>query len=209
MTETVPDGPTNPNLADEESTTVVTQPGYGGPPPAAPPVPPPTAVPATERVAGGRVYATGEPRPGTPGLADRGRTTITDEVVERVIWKIVDLTADEVNGVHGVYRGVAGEAGAAAGTAAGAGAGTAAGDRAPDAAGGGGSDAPGGGVSVRLDGYQAVIDVAIEVEFGHAVHEVVETVRASIISQAERLLGVTVTEVNVLVAGVALDAREH
>jgi uncharacterized alkaline shock family protein YloU len=130
---------------------------------------------------GGRVYGEGRPEPAprpepgpTPELAERGRTTVADEVVERVIEKIVDLTAEEVAGVHGLYTG-------------------------PDA------ERP---VTVQLDGYDAAIDIAIRVEFGHAVHEVVEKVRASVISQSERLLGLKVTEVNVLVGDVAFDSSD-
>lgn len=197
MTETVPDGPTDPRLpAVEENTTIVT-PGYGPPPdpaspfnrPLAPPVVPgpPGPVgspipPVTEEIhdaeppIGGRVYGERPPDPpATPELAERGKTTVADDVVERIIEKIVNLTADEVAGVHGLYTG-------------------------PD------TDRP---VTVRMDGPDATIDVAIQVEFGHAVYEVVEKVRASVISQSERLLGLTVTQVNVLVGDVVFDSAEE
>jgi uncharacterized alkaline shock family protein YloU len=130
---------------------------------------------------GGRLYGEGRPEPvpppapeRTPELAGRGNTTVADDVVERTIGKIVDLTADEVAGVRGLYTG-------------------------PDA------ERP---VTVTLEGYDATIDIAIRVEFGHVVHEVVEKVRASVISQSERLLGLKVSEVNVLVGDVAFDSGD-
>jgi uncharacterized alkaline shock family protein YloU len=63
-----------------------------------------------------------------------------------------------------------------------------------------GDDGP---VSVRLDGDRAEIDVAVDVEFGHPVHEVVEALRTGLIGSAERLLGLNVAQVDVFVAGVA------
>lgn len=192
MTDATPDGPTDPRLTPpEEHTTFVSPPT--SPPPDPPPGFPP-ASPASEPA--GRVYSTGvtgessygggagEGGPGGAARAgaDRGRTTIADEVVEQVIEKIVNLSVDQVAGVHGLY--------------------------APPLAGGAGpadGDPESRAVSVRLDGDQAEINISIQVEFGHAVHEVVEQVRSDVIGQAERLLGLTVTQVNVLVADVTFD----
>lgn len=202
MSQRIPDGPTDPRLSAVEDNNTTIVPGYGPPPgapgsPAAPfssPLAPPTIPappgpvgspipPVTEELRGadqayGRIY--GETRdlpPGqtqfirTPELAGRGKTTVADAVVERIIEKIVYLTADEVAGVHGLFTGPEVEQ----------------------------------AVSVQIDGKDATIDVAIQVEFGHTVHEVVEKVRASVISQTERLLGLNVTEVNVLVGDVAFE----
>jgi uncharacterized alkaline shock family protein YloU len=175
MTQTVPDGPTDPRRAavpEEEVTAIVPPPGHAIPPiPSGPPAP-------GDRAGGGRIYGTGERRSGRgpEGGAGRGRTTIADQVVERVIGRIVDLAAEEVAGMHGLH------ASASAGDA-----------------------PPARPVSVRLDGDRAVIDLAIEVEFGHPLHEVVEAVRDLVIGQSERLLGLTVAEVNVLVAEVSFD----
>jgi uncharacterized alkaline shock family protein YloU len=201
MSQRIPDGPTDPRLSSvDDNTTIV--PGYGPPPgsPAAPfssPLTPPTIPappgpvgspipPVTEELrdadqAYGRVYGETrvEPAPAefkrTPELAGRGKTTVADAVIERVIEKIVNLTTNEVAGVHGLYTG-------------------------PDTE---------QAVSVHLDGENATIDIAIEVEFGHTVHEVVEKVRASVISQSERLLGLNITEVNVLVGDVAFEQPEE
>jgi len=172
VSEMVPDGPTDPRfpaMPPEEHTTIIAQPGYA--PPGAPPAGPGWS---------GRVYGPGdhgygagpEPEP-EPAGPDRGRTTIADQVVERMIEKIVNLAGDEVAGVHALHPGAG-----------------------PDA------DRP---VAVQLDGGQAVIDVALEVEFGHPVHQVVDDVRSRVIHQSERLLGLAVTEVNVLVAEVSFD----
>lgn len=180
MTDTVPDGPTDPRLTvvteAEESTTIVPQPGYVVPPMPSTPPPPPPSEPA-----GGRLYSTGErsyqhlePDPDPdPGAAARGRTTVADQVVERVVEKIVNLAAEQVTGARGVHTGTA--------------------------------DEDGNPVSVQLDGDRAVVDIALQVEFGHPLHEVVESVRGAVIGEIERLLGLTVTEVNILVAEVAFD----
>jgi uncharacterized alkaline shock family protein YloU len=201
MTETIPDGPTDPRLSAVEDNTTIVSPGYGpppGPPPGSPAAPfssplappivpgPPGPVgspipPVTEEISdmepplGGRVYGETRPEPArTPELAERGKTTVADAVVERIIEKIVNLTADEVAGVHSLYTG-------------------------SDV------DQP---VTVTMDDADATITIAIQVEFGHIVHEVVEKVRASVISQSERLLGLKVTEVNVHVADVAFDSAD-
>lgn len=141
------------------------------------------------------------PRP--PSGSGRGLTTIAEDVVERVIQKVVDLTVAEVDGVHGLRPGVdqffqpapkpAGPAvdkPAEEGAESGAEAGTAAGERA---------------VTVSLADGQATINLAIEVDFGFAVLDVVEQVRSTVIDQAERLLGLTVAEVNVVVSEVSFD----
>jgi uncharacterized alkaline shock family protein YloU len=191
MTETIPEGPTDPRFSarQDDSGTTVVQPAYGSPfsrPPIVPPVPgPPGPVgspiaPVTEQLGSdypsGRIYTSEHPIvPPAPEVGgDRGKTTIADDVVERVIKKIVDLTVDEVAGVDGLV-----------------------------------ADGEAGSVAVRLEGDQVEIDVTIRVEFGHVVHQVVEKTRASIIGQTERLLGLNVTDVNVTVADVVFAAPEE
>jgi uncharacterized alkaline shock family protein YloU len=195
MTETIPDGPTDPRLSvPDDRTSILTPPGYG-PPPGTPLVPPPPTgspvppPPPTEPVSvppvsgqpfGGRVYSAGETRYEPPGgvldTAERGKTTISGDVVERVIGKVVDLAADEVAGVHGLIPLPDGDTGASAGP-----------------------------VSVRQEDDRVEIEIALRVDFGHAVHEVVDKVRANVISQTERLLGLTVDQVNVLVGDVSIE----
>jgi uncharacterized alkaline shock family protein YloU len=197
MAEQVPDGPADPRFSvapGDERTTIIHPPGYGGHPaaPMPPSAPAPRVPPAPPGPAGlptepaGRIYGTGElhpaadhdpaddPDPGPGRAADRGRTTIADEVAERVIERIVTDAADQVEGVRAV-RPTTG----------------------PD------GDRP---VSVQLDGGRAVIDVAVEVEFGHPLYEVVDGVRDRVIDESERLLGLTTVEVNVLVAAVSFES---
>lgn len=153
-----------------------------------PAMPPP---PATELVSGRVPVAQPlppateslpEPAPARPRESGRGLTTIAEDVVERVIQKVVDLTVAEVSGAHGLRPGVDAFFGVADG-----------------------ADTPERAIAVKLVDDRATINLSIEVEFGYAVHEVVEQVRASVIASAERLLGITITEVNVVVADVAFD----
>lgn len=168
-----------------------------------PTMPPP---PATELVSGRVPVARPFPpaaeslpepaaAPARPPESGRGLTTIAQDVVERVIQKVVDLTVAEVAGVHGLRPGVdaffvvdGADPKAAGGAARGA------------------ADGPDRAVAVTLVEDRATVNLSIEVEFGYAVHEVVEQVRAGVIGSAERLLGITITEVNVVVADVAFDA---
>lgn len=163
--------------------------------------------PAGDREAG-RVYA-GKGQVGRPGGApgagaERGRTAITDDVVNEVIQKIVDLAVDEVSGVHGLHPGVAAFFGTGTeGSGAERPGVEEPGAEGSGAEGSGRADDDGRAVSVRLDGDQAQIAIAIAVEFGHAVREVADDLRTAVIDSVERLLGLTVTEVNVVVGAVS------
>ena len=109
--------------------------------------------------------------------AARGKTTIGNEVVE----KIAGIAAREVPGVHDLGGDVArvlssvreklhlGEESAAQ------------------------------GVSVKLDGRKAEITVVIVIEFGFQVFSVTEKVREKVISSVENLLGLEVVAVDVTV----------
>jgi uncharacterized alkaline shock family protein YloU len=160
------------------------------------PQPPP---PATEAFP----VAPQPPAPARRRESGRGLTTIAEDVVERVIQRVVDLTVDEVDGVHGLRPGVDAFFGFVDGAGTGA-----AGDEDADGTAGSakkGSGDPDRAVAVKLVDDRATVNLSIEVDFGYAVHEVVEQVRASVISSAERLLGITVTEVNVVVSDVSFD----
>lgn len=198
--EDITEGPTDPRLSmGDDQTTIMSPPGYGQPgsliPP--PPPPPPTAPvsvpPVTGEPFGGRVYTAGETRPPEPEpepaeeeptpsdvveTSDRGATTIDDDVVKRVIDKIASLAVDEVDGVHDLLR-------------------TSPSDDRPE------DYDP---VEVKLDGEEVKIDVAVTVQFGYPIREVADRVRGYVIGQAERLLGISVTEMNVLVGGVAIES---
>ena len=115
--------------------------------------------------------------------AERGKTTIANEVVE----KIAGIAAREVPGVYDLGGDAArlfssvrerlhlGEESAAQ------------------------------GVSVRLEGKTAEIEVVIVIEFGFVVYSVTEKVREKVISSVENLLGLEVTAVDVTVDDVHID----
>jgi uncharacterized alkaline shock family protein YloU len=115
--------------------------------------------------------------------AARGRTTIADEVVQ----KIAGIAAREVPGVYDLGGDVArvfsavkeklrlGEESAAQ------------------------------GVSVKLDGKTADIEITIVLEFGFQVFSVTEKVREKVISSVENLLGLDVTNVDIAVDDVHVD----
>lgn len=115
--------------------------------------------------------------------AERGKTTIANEVVE----KIAGIAAREVPGVYDLGGDAArlfssvrerlhlGEESAAQ------------------------------GVSVRLEGKTAEIEVVIVIEFGFVVYSVTEKVREKVISSVENLLGLEVIAVDVTVDDVHID----
>ncbi|MFC0530035.1 Asp23/Gls24 family envelope stress response protein [Phytohabitans kaempferiae] len=117
--------------------------------------------------------------------AERGTTSIADEVVE----KIAGIATREVPGVYDLGGDVArffanvkeriglGDA----------------------------DDDADRGMSVRLEGRTAVINITLVIEYGFVVHSVTEKVRAKVISSVENLLGLEVTEVNIRVDDVHVD----
>jgi len=118
-------------------------------------------------------------------VSERGRTTIANEVVE----KIAGIAATQVAGVHDLGGDVA-RAFAAVRERVGLGE---------------AEDNKARGVSVRLEGTTAAIDLTIVVVYGHVVFTVTEKVRAQVISSVENLLGLEVTEVNINVDDVHVD----
>lgn len=116
--------------------------------------------------------------------AERGSTTIANEVVE----KIAAIAAREVPGVHDLGGDVARVFAAVR-----------------EKIGLGEADEDNRGVRVRLDGNTAAINITIVIEFGFVVHSVTEKVRAKVISSIENLLGLEVTEVNLVVDDVHVD----
>ena len=109
--------------------------------------------------------------------AARGRTTIANEVVE----KIAGIAAREVPGVYDLGGDVARVFAAV-----------------KERVGLGDADAD-QGVSVRLDGKTAVVKVVIVIEYGFVVYSVTEKVRQKVISSVEKLLGLEVVAVDVTV----------
>jgi len=144
---------------------------------------PPTThmpIPTTVQTAATVPPAPRQPAP-TRGTPARGRTTIAEDVVERVIHKIVTLAVERVEGVHGLRADV---------------------DR---FFGDSESSEQERALAVTLSDGEATINLAVEVDFGHPVHQVVEQLRGLVIAEAEQLLGLTVTEVNVAVSEVSFD----
>jgi uncharacterized alkaline shock family protein YloU len=107
--------------------------------------------------------------------AARGRTTIANEVVE----KIAGIAAREVPGVFDLGGDVARVFSAVR-------------ERLRL-----GEESAAQGVSVKLDGKTAEIEVVIVLEFGFQVFSVTEKVREKVISSVENLLGLDVTNVDV------------
>jgi uncharacterized alkaline shock family protein YloU len=60
------------------------------------------------------------------------------------------------------------------------------------------------GVSARIDAGDVTIDVTVVVEYGHVVMDVARNVQSNVAVQANRMLGLRVVEVNVVVDDVRL-----
>jgi uncharacterized alkaline shock family protein YloU len=117
-----------------------------------------------------------------------GRTTIADVVVR----KIAGMAAGEMSGVYELGTG----SGAAKAY-------SAIKERIP-----GSSSSSGQGVAVEVGETQAAVDLDIVVEFGVAIADVAQAVRRNVISAVERMTGLEVTEVNVVVNDIRLPVEE-
>jgi uncharacterized alkaline shock family protein YloU len=112
-------------------------------------------------------------------VEDRGTTTIANEVVE----KVAAIATREVEGVYDLGGDVARLF-----------------SQLRDKVGlGDASESADQGVSVRLEGKKASVHITIVIEYGYVVYTVGEKVRANVISSVEKMLGLEVTEVNLLV----------
>ena len=109
--------------------------------------------------------------------AERGSTTIANEVVE----KIAGIAAREVPGVYDLGGDVARVFSAV-----------------KERIGLGEADAD-RGISVRLEGAKAAVKVVLCIEYGFVVYSVTEKVRAKVINAIENLLGLDVTAVDIVV----------
>ncbi|MFJ9348318.1 Asp23/Gls24 family envelope stress response protein [Streptomyces sp. NPDC101237] len=112
----------------------------------------------------------------------RGRTTIADGVVA----KIAGMAAREVPGIYNLGAGMARALGAVR-------------ERVP---GGGGGVTR--GVKVEVGERQAAVDLDVVVEYGVPIVDVAGGVRTNVISAVERMTGLEVVEVNVVVDDVHL-----
>ncbi|MFE5404930.1 Asp23/Gls24 family envelope stress response protein [Streptomyces sp. NPDC056580] len=114
--------------------------------------------------------------------ATRGRTTISDGVVE----KIAGMAARDVFGVYALGSGLARTFGAVR-------------DRVP-----GGSKSVTRGVKAEVGEVQAALDLEIVVEYGVSISDVARSVRENVVDAVERMAGLEVVEVNIAVSDVKL-----
>ena len=116
---------------------------------------------------------------------DHGNTTIDDTVVA----KIAGIAAREVSGVDSLGGGGARMLGSIRESF-------------------GGSEDVRQGVNVDVDEGTANIDVAINAEYGVAIHELAEAIRRNIINAVERMTGLNVEAVDVTVHDVKLPGED-
>jgi len=107
----------------------------------------------------------------------KGETTVADEVVE----KVAGIAARKVDGVHDL----GGDASRLFNTVR---------ERI-----GFGESSDGRGISVKLTGRAARIAVTLVVAYGHPVYGVADQVRKDVGDAVENMLGIEVTEVNIIV----------
>ncbi|WP_426510507.1 Asp23/Gls24 family envelope stress response protein [Dactylosporangium sp. McL0621] len=121
--------------------------------------------------------------------ADRGTTTIADEVVE----KIAGIAARQVEGVYDLGGDVARVFASVR-----------------DRIGLGDDERENGnrGVTVRLEGRNATVRVTLVIEYGYVVYSVAEKVRTQVIGSVENLLGLEVTAVDIVVDDVHVAEQE-
>jgi uncharacterized alkaline shock family protein YloU len=120
--------------------------------------------------------------------AERGTTTIADEVVE----KIAGIAAREVAGVYDLGGDVARVFAAV---------------RDRIGLGDGDGEQSNRGVAVRLEGRSATVRVTLVIEYGYVVYSVAEKVRTKVIGSVENLLGLEVTAVDIVVDDVHVDEK--
>lgn len=119
--------------------------------------------------------------------ATRGRTTIADSAVE----KIVGMAARDVAGVHAMGSGISRAFGAAR-------------ERVPGA-----PKSVSRGVKVEVGEKQTAVDLEIVVEYGVSITDVAGAVRKNVISAVEWMTGLEVVEVNIAVSDVKLPEEEE
>lgn len=115
-----------------------------------------------------------------------GSSRLGRNVIENVVvGKIAGLAAREVSGVYALGGGAARMMGSLRDTF-------------------GGTENIQQGVHVEVGETQAAADISIVAEYGVAIHELAEAIRANIIRSIERMTGLEVTEVNVTVTDIHL-----
>ncbi|KZF10423.1 MAG: Asp23/Gls24 family envelope stress response protein [Rhodococcus sp. (in: high G+C Gram-positive bacteria)] len=123
------------------------------------------------------------PRTDSALVSTTGRTTIADTVVS----KIAGIATREVEGVHDVGGGTSRAIGALR-------------ERIPGA-----RVNQSQGVSVEVGERQAAVDIDIVAEYGVSIADLASGIRRNVITAVERMTGLEVTEVNIVVHDVFLD----
>jgi uncharacterized alkaline shock family protein YloU len=118
-----------------------------------------------------------------PLVSEQGRTAIADTVVS----KIAGIAARDVNGVHALGGGTARAVGAIR-------------ERIP-----GSRTNLSQGVSVEVGERQAAVDLDIVAEYGVSIADLADGIRRNVIDSVERMTGLEVTEVNIVVHDVFVD----
>jgi uncharacterized alkaline shock family protein YloU len=120
-------------------------------------------------------------------VSSTGRTTIADTVVS----KIAGIATREVSGVHDLGGSVSRTVGALR-------------ERIPGA-----RTNQSQGVSVEVGERQAAVDVDIVADYGVSIADLAAGIRRNIITAVERMTGLEVTEVNIVVHDVYLDEDDE
>jgi uncharacterized alkaline shock family protein YloU len=143
--------------------------------------------------------ATGQDvRPGESGSALKGRTggdapaetRGTTTIADSVVAKIAGMAAREVPGIHKLGAGMARALGAVRGRVPGTGSGITQ------------------GVKVEVGERQAAVDLDVVVEYGVSIVDIAGDTRTNVITAVERMTGLEVVEVNIVVDDVHLPDDE-
>ena len=121
-------------------------------------------------------------------ITPQGRTSIADSVVR----KIAAIAAREVSGVHDLGTGGARAIGSIR-------------ERLPGAAPSGGVTQ---GVTVEVGERQAAVDLDVVVEYGVSIVDL-SAIRRDVVAALERMTGLQVTEVNILVDDIHIDTDDE
>ncbi len=119
-------------------------------------------------------------------VTSEGRTTIADTVVS----KIAGISTREVSGVYALGGGTARAVGALR-------------ERIP-----GSSTNHAQGVTVEVGERQAAVDIQLVAEYGVSISDLASGIRRNVIGSIERMTGLEVTEVNIEVQDVHIEADE-
>ena len=122
----------------------------------------------------------------SPLQTERGSTSISDSVVA----KIAGIASQEVDGVRmgsGGSQAVSGLLGSITG-------------------GSGGSQTQ--GVSVEVGQEEAALDLTLTAEYGKSIPQLAEAVRRNVANRVESLVGLRVTEVNIVVSNIFFPQQE-